>query len=194
MDLTPTIVPKSDQLNADDLMAGPITVTVVEVTKGSAEQPVNVVTEEFGPKRPYKPSKSMRRVMVACWGVDTSTYPGHRMTLFRDPTIRFGGEEVGGIRIAAMSHIDKTFTVALTITRGKRAQFVVQPLETHADEDVIAQWVEAMTNADTIEQLLTLWRDAGKTGVARDQRVAAAKDTRKGELTAADGTEQEETR
>lgn len=128
MDLTPTIVPKSDQLNADDLMAAPITVTIVEVAKGTAEQPVNVITKEFGPKRPYKPSKSMRRIMVAAWGVDTSTYSGRSMTLYRDPTVRFAGEEVGGIRISAMSNLETSLSVALTVTRGRRSPFVVEPL------------------------------------------------------------------
>jgi hypothetical protein len=128
MDLTPTIVPKSDQLNADDLLAGPVTVTVVEVTKGTAEQPVNVVTKEFGPKRPYKPAKSMRRVMVEAWGKDSTAYAGRQLTLFRDPNVLFGGEAVGGIRIRAMSHLDKPLEVALTVSRGKRKPFVVQPL------------------------------------------------------------------
>lgn len=128
MDLTPTIVPKSDQLNAEDFIAGPCTVTIAEVTKGTADQPVNVVTKEFGPRRPYKPAKSMRRVMVAAWGVDTSTYTGRSMTLYRDPSVRWAGEEVGGIRIAAMSNIREPLSIALTVTRGHRASFVVQPL------------------------------------------------------------------
>lgn len=128
MDLTPTIVPKSDQLNADDLIAGPVTVTVVEVTKGTAEQPVNVVTKEFGPKRPWKPAKSMRRVMVEAWGKDSSVYAGRSLTLFRDPNVKFGGEAVGGIRISAMSHIEKPLSIALTVSRGKRQPYVVQPL------------------------------------------------------------------
>lgn len=128
MDLTESIIPRSDQLNADDLIAGPRTVRIVEVRKGNAEQPVNVVLDEFGPSRPFKPSKSMRRVMVAAWGVDSSAYAGERMTLFRDPRVKFGGDEVGGIRISHMSGIGKPLNLALTVTRGKRAMYVVQPL------------------------------------------------------------------
>jgi hypothetical protein len=128
MDLTESIAPRSDQLNADDLMAGPRTVTITEVNRGTAEQPVNVVLAEFGPGRPYKPSKSMRRVMVAAWGKEASAYTGHRLTLFRNPSIKFGKDEVGGIQISHLSHIDKPLTIALTVTRGKRAPYVVQPL------------------------------------------------------------------
>jgi hypothetical protein len=135
MDLTPTIVPKSDQLNAEDFLAGPQTVTIKEVAKGNAEQPVNIVTEQFGPRRPYKPSKSMRRVMVAAWGPDTSTYTGRALTLYRDPEVRFAGEPVGGIRIAAMSHLIEPLEVALTVTRGHRSLFIVQPIATEQPKD-----------------------------------------------------------
>ncbi|NKV63722.1 hypothetical protein GS924_06835 [Rhodococcus hoagii] len=59
MDLTESIAPRSDQLNAEDLLSGPRTVTVEKVTKGSAEQPVNVHLVEF-PGRPFRPSKTVR--------------------------------------------------------------------------------------------------------------------------------------
>lgn len=128
MDLTDTIAPKSDQLNADDLMSGPRTFTIQEVRSGSAEQPVAVRLVEFPDGRPFYPCKSMRRVMVAAWGADASTYTGRRLTLYRDEKVRFGGQDVGGIRISHMSHIDKQLTLALTVTRGKRAPYVVKPL------------------------------------------------------------------
>lgn len=127
MDMTASIIPKSDQLNADDLISGPVTVTVESVTAGNAEQPVDVHLVEF-PGRAFRPSKSMRRVMVAAWGAETSAYTGRRMTLYRDPSIKFGKDEVGGIRISHMSNIDKTLKIALTVTRGKREPFVVAAL------------------------------------------------------------------
>lgn len=131
MDLTQTIAPKSDQINADDLIPGPITVTIREVAKGSAEQPVDVHLVEY-PGRAYRPSKSMRRVMVSAWGANASTYAGRQLTLIRNPEITFGRDKVGGIEIAAMSHIDKPLTVALTATRGKRKNFTVQVLKAAA--------------------------------------------------------------
>lgn len=127
MDLTESIAPKSDQLNADDLISGPVTVTIREVGKGSAEQPVDVHLVEF-PGRAYRPSKSMRRVMVMAWGAEASAYAGRRLELFRNPEITFGRDKVGGIEISRLSHIDKPLTVALTATRGKRKNFTVQPL------------------------------------------------------------------
>ena len=129
MDISRTLAPKSDQLNADDLIAGPRTITITAVTKGTAEQPVNLVTKEFGDGRPYKPGLSMRRVIAAMWGTDAAAYIGRQLTLYRDDKIRFGGQEVGGIRISHASHIDRPHTVNITVTRGKRAPFTVQPLE-----------------------------------------------------------------
>lgn len=126
-DMTESIAPKSDQLNAEDLLSGPRTFTISEVKRGSAEQPVDVHLVEF-PGRPFKPSKTVRRIMVNAWGADASQYAGKRMTLYRDPAVRFGGQDVGGIRVSHMSGITKPLTIALTITRGKRAPFVVQPL------------------------------------------------------------------
>ena len=54
-DLRATIVPKSDQLNAEQLLSGPMTIRVTEVrVSDSAEQPV-VVHYEGDDGRPYKP-------------------------------------------------------------------------------------------------------------------------------------------
>lgn len=127
MNLEDTIIPKSDQLNADDLIAGPRTITITSVTKGSAEQPV-IVHYEGEDGRPYKPGKSMRRVLVAMWGPEAKAYTGRRLTLYRDPSVKFGGQEVGGIKISHATGINDTFVIALTETRGKRHPHRVEPL------------------------------------------------------------------
>jgi hypothetical protein len=128
MDLTDTIIPRSDQLNAEDLLTGPRTFTITEVRKGSAEQPVDIHLAEF-PGRPFKPSKTVRRILVSAWGPDAATYAGRRMTLYRDPAVRFGGMDVGGIRVSHLSHIPKALTLVLAVSKGKRAPYVVKPLE-----------------------------------------------------------------
>lgn len=128
-DLSTTIAPKSDQLNADDLIAGPRTITITSVRGcDDPDQPVAVHFEGDN-KKPYKPCKSMRRVMVHCWGADGNTYPGRRMTLYRDESVQFGGIKVGGIRISHMSHIDRETVLALTATRAKRTPYTVKPLQ-----------------------------------------------------------------
>jgi hypothetical protein len=52
------------------------------------------------------------------------------LRLYGDPDVKFGGQKVGGIRISHLSHIDAPVEVSLTVTRGKRAPFIVQPLTT----------------------------------------------------------------
>ena len=83
-DMTAAIVPKSDQLNADDLIAGPITIKVTEVTIRAGEQPVSIHYEGDNGK-PYKSCKSMNRVLVMCWGADAKNYIGRSMTLICRP-------------------------------------------------------------------------------------------------------------
>jgi hypothetical protein len=158
MDMTETIAPKSDQLNADDLMTGPRTFTIEKVSRGTAEQPVDVHLVEF-PGRPFKPSKSMRRVMVAAWGSNAANYSGQRLTLYRDAEITFGRDKVGGIRISHMSGIDKALTLALTVTRGKRSPYVVKPL---ADEPAAIKPADkpASDNAARIAELRAEWKTA----------------------------------
>ena len=128
MDISTAAQPRSDQINADDLIGGPQIVTITEVRKGNDEQPVEIVTQEFGPGRPYRPGKSMIRVLIAAWGKEASTYTGRRLMLYRDPSITFGKDAVGGIRISAMSDIKSRLTLALTVTRGRRQPFTVDPL------------------------------------------------------------------
>lgn len=127
-DLSQTIAPKSDQLNADDLIGGPKTIRVTKVARASEpDQPIAISFEGDGGK-PYKPCKSMRRVLVTVWGVDGNSYAGKCMTLFRDDKVQFGGMAVGGIRISHMSGIERDATMALTVTKARRAPYTVKPL------------------------------------------------------------------
>ena len=156
LDISNTIEPDSSQLNADDLIGGDIVVTVREVSKGTAEQPVNIHLIEY-PERAYRPSKSMRRVIVAAWGPDASQYAGRSLQLFRNPDIKFGRDTVGGIEISAMSHLDKPLEVPLTVSRGKRRKFVVQPLQQQPQTD----WQALITGANGDQDALRdLWQQA----------------------------------
>lgn len=127
-DLRPTIVPKSDQLNAEQLIGGPMTIRVTDVAvTSSAEQPVTIHYDgEDG--RPFKPCKTMRKVLILAWGQDGSAWAGKSMTLFNDPSVKFGGQTVGGIRISHLSDIDRDIAVSLTATKGKKAQHIIKAL------------------------------------------------------------------
>ena len=172
MDLSQTIAPKSDQLNADDLIAGPRTFTIEKVTRGNAEQPVNIHLTE-SPGRPWKPSKSMRRVLVAAWGADGDQYAGGYVTLYRNPDIKFGGETVGGIEISHMTGIPKPLKLALTVTRGKKRAHTVQPLT--APEPTFT--VPKLNSADEYRTHWMKRRDEGASKAELDAIHAAANTT-----------------
>jgi len=128
MDMHQTIIPKSDQLNADDLIGRDMTIKITAVDiKGGQEQPVSIHFDGDNGK-PYKACKSMCRVMVSAWGADSKKYVGRSMTLYRDPKVKWGGMEVGGIRISHMSDIDEDMTMALTMTRANKKPFTVRPI------------------------------------------------------------------
>lgn len=151
MDLSSAIEAKSDQKNADDFLAGPKTFQIERVeVRGGQDQPVWIhLVGEQG--KPWKPSKSMTRVLVQAWGPDGDTYAGRFVTLFRDPEIKWAGEAVGGISVAALSHIDKAFSMKLTVSRGKRKAITVQKLEAPVQaapvvpDDVIQAAAKAQT-------------------------------------------------
>ena len=127
-DMRSVITPKSDQMNADDLLAGPVTITIRDVgIRPGTEQPVSIHYDGDNGK-PWKPCKSMCRVLVAAWGPDAKAYVGRSATLYCDPKVKWGGMEVGGIRISHLSHINRDMMMALTATKGKRAPFVVKPM------------------------------------------------------------------
>jgi hypothetical protein len=127
-DMTAVITPKSDQLNSDDLIAGPMTITITGVSiRPGGEQPV-AISFTGDNNKPWKPCKSMSRLLVACWGPDASKYVGRSATLYREPTVKWAGIEVGGIRVSHLSDIDGKITMALTATKGSRKPYTVHPL------------------------------------------------------------------
>lgn len=124
--LRDTIVPKSDQLNSEQLIAGSMTFAVTGVSRCSgADQPV-AISYAADPSRPFKPCKTMRKLLIKAWGEDGESWVGKSMTVYNDPDVKWAGESVGGIRISHLSDIpsDK-IEVSLTATRGKKKLYTV---------------------------------------------------------------------
>lgn len=127
-DMLKTIAPKSDQLNADDLIGGrTLTIKITRVSILAGEQPV-ALNYEGDNGKPWKPCKSMRRVLVTVWGGDGNKYVGRSLTLYRDADVLFAGAKVGGIRISHMSDIAEPMTIALTASKAVRKPYTVRPL------------------------------------------------------------------
>lgn len=191
MDLTESIAPKSDQMDAVDLIAGARTFTITEVRKGpSAEQPFSFVLAEF--PRPYRPNKTMRRIIVKAWNSDADYYAGKRFTLYHEPSVRWAGEEVGGIRISHMSDLpgNKPLKISLLVSNKKIETFTIQPLANaptpQQPTDRTAAAITAFAALGITEDMLT-----EHIGTPRAQWDVTAlldlyKRVKAGELTAAD--------
>jgi hypothetical protein len=134
MDLSKTIQPKSDQLNADDLVGGSRIIKIRDVRGGADEQQPVSIYFEGDDNKPYKPCKTMRRLLVQVWGADGDTYKGRSLALYRDDTVTWAGVKVGGIRISHVSHIDKPVDVLITVSKSKRRPVTVEPLKVEKEQ------------------------------------------------------------
>lgn len=120
--LRSTIIPKSDQLNADQLLGQDMIVTITGVSLASSpDQPV-IIHYEGENGRPFKPCKTVRKILIALWGEDGNQWIGRTMHLYCDEKVKWAGEAVGGIRIKALSHIECNKDISLTETRGKKVK------------------------------------------------------------------------
>ena len=146
MNLREATLARSDQLNRDDLMSGPRTFTIVDVRRGDPEQPVSIVLAEFPPNRPFKPSKTVLRILVHAWGKETDDWPEKpRMTLYRDDKVKWAGQEIGGIRVSHLSHIPERIKIALAESKGKKSLHIIDPLPDDAPSTSPAVSPETLT-------------------------------------------------
>lgn len=180
MDLSSTVVPRSDQINFEDVQSVSITAAIKSVRAGSKDQPVFIDLEGYD-GRPYKPSKSMRRVLIGGWGSDGHSWVGKSLTLAGDPTVKFGGVAVGGIKVKAMSHIESSFSLMLTVSRGKRVEHFVEKLNT---VDPLAWFCEQAITAplETLERFYQKTKTALSGNDEKLKKLDEAYISRKSEL------------
>lgn len=129
-----TTVAKSDQINAADLIGAPLVCQITDIQMtGSADQPVSIYVGAH--KQPWKPSKTSRRVLLACWpDTDPSEWIGRWIVLYNDESVLWAGKAEGGIRMSHASHIDRDVTVSVNATRGKKAPQTVKPYYPQEDQ------------------------------------------------------------
>jgi hypothetical protein len=124
-DLSSTIVAKSDQINASEII-NPFTITVIKVDKvASKDQPVHIHSAGL---QPFKPCLTMRRMLIAAWGEFKDVWVGRSMTLYCDPEVMWAGKADGGVRVSHVSHIDQPVSKMLAVTRGRKKLFTLLPL------------------------------------------------------------------
>lgn len=129
-DLAASIEARSEQIDADNLISGPVDVTIKAVTKGpSNEQPIQIVLQET--PLFYRPNKTFRRALIGCFGDDASNWIGMRLRLARDANVMFGGVKVGGT-IVTHASIKAPVVFMLASKRGKKSAVsidVIPPIQ-----------------------------------------------------------------
>jgi len=163
LDISHTILTKSDQLNADDLIGNNMILNVTGVkllSSGGGDQPV-VIDYDGGKGKPYKPCKSMRKVLAGLWGVDANQWVGRSMAVYNDPSVKWAGEEVGGIRICALSHIDKTKSVSMNESKHKKTTWIIEPLKVEQKQRAV--WPDDKFNAQFDKMKIAI--ETGKSTV-----------------------------
>lgn len=151
--LAAACAPKSDQLNADDLMFAPMAVKIVKVKPGNKEQPI--VIELADGLRPYKPCKSMIRILRAHFGDNAQDWINQQLILFRDPDAEYGGVKMGGIRISHATGLTAPKTFVITTRRGRRSEYTLLPFPTvaPADKAYIDDVLAEIAAAESLEAL-----------------------------------------
>lgn len=173
-DMSSTIIAKSDQINASDLLAGARTITVKEVRiKAGDDQPVTVLIE--GDKKAFRPCKGVRRLMVRVWGADASKYIGQSMTIFCDPSVTWAGKEEGGIRVSHMTGLDEEIIEYMRISRAATKPYKIFPLRAQQqrqqpDNSAAEKWthdhIAFVVGAASLERLAAV-QESGKKAMAK---------------------------
>lgn len=179
-----TAEPRSDQWNADDFIGGAKTFTISGVRVGSAEQKYDIELEGQG--RAWRPPLTMLRLLMHAWGDESDDWIGRRVTLYRDESIRFGSDEVGGVRISHMSNLpgNRPLTVKLTKTRGRRQNHTVEPLPDGPPAitaETVAEFEQRITDAVTVDELKNVGADlkSWDLGIHREPLQSAWSDRKK---------------
>ncbi len=127
--LQQALAPKSDQLNADDLIASGIVIVIAKVNINLGSEQKIIINYHNDNGKPWKPSKGMGRVLTMILGGDPDKWIGETVELYRDETVSFGKDKnCGGIRIAGMSAVKTRTILSITTAKGKKSQITIEPI------------------------------------------------------------------
>lgn len=198
-DMTATIVAKSDQINAADLVGISRTITIKEVRiKAGEDQPVTIMIE--GDKKAFRPCKGVRRLLVRVWGPDANNYIGQSLTIFCDPTVTWAGKPEGGIRVSHMTGLDEEIVEYMRTSREKTKPYKILPLvvpPAASTADPAEKWVNAyiakLQGFTTLDEIAALENaqaarltDLKGKRPELHERIAAAAEAKRGQLSPSD--------
>jgi hypothetical protein len=185
LDISSTILAKSNQLNAEDLMSGPKVLKITNVDLDmSQKQPVSV-HYEGGEGRPFKPCKGMRNVLSSLWSPDASQWIGRSVRVYMDPTAVFQGKETNGTRINGASDIECNKNVTISESRYRKVTYLVEKIEA-VEQKQRPVWPDDKFNA--VFEKMKLSIETGKADapkiIAHLQKTADVTDAQKARLEA----------
>lgn len=168
VDIRAATKPKSDQLNYETFLTGPQTFTVSKVTPGDRDHPVFIHMNEC-PATPYKPSKGMLKCIAQPdgWGDKSSQWVGRSITLYGDPTVIYGGVEVGGIKVATLSDINGDYETLISARRGVRKPHLIKKIviQMYDDQKFVANlpaWLKLIADGKaTTDQIIARVEQSG---------------------------------
>lgn len=170
---------KSDQLNAVDIMGAEPVIRIRDVKVKAGDQPVSVYFDGDN-NRPWKPSKGMLRVLAGAWGRDSSAWIGKYAQLYFEPSVKYAGKEVGGIRVRALSDIDpRGLAFALRINQKQTEPYHVPLLKVQTAEYPAAKFEQtlpamqkAMTDGKmTLQQVIAQCQKTGQLSQEQLKRL-----------------------
>lgn len=159
-DMTKTITIKSDQLNSENLIGKEMVIKITKVETDKGDQQPCWIFFEGDNNKPYRPSLTMRKLLIMGWGEDSNLYIGRKLKLFRNPETKFGTDKVGGIEFREMSDINEPVIACLALTRNKKKTYIIKPLvdlkylgeiEAKKGLDSLRRWFESLSKPEQIE-------------------------------------------
>lgn len=153
---------KSDQLNYVDVGNGSLIAFIERVDVTNSDQQSVIVHFAGCNGKPYKPNKGMIRVLAGAWGEDSDSWVGKTIKIIGDETVKWGGEEVGGLVVGALSHIpEKGYTAYIQKNKRVRVKQTIPLLVIevqHLSDELFARDSQNMADAikagqDTIENI-----------------------------------------
>lgn len=113
-------------------------------------------------------------------GIGTAWEPVPGPTNFtRDSEVQNAETAAWGRALVATFAVDAKEIASKQEVVARTAPRIVEPV----DEVLVNEWVETLEAATSLPQLQGAWEGAGAAGVTREQKVIAAKDKKKAELT-----------
>lgn len=179
-DISHTLIAKSDQLNAADIIGTEklLTVTKVDVKRGG-DQPV-IIHYEGENGRPWKPCLTVRRILAALWTTDSEKWVGQTVAVHNDPTVVYAGEEHGGIRPHAATGIETTQIIKLKEKRGPKPKtFEIKPLRLEKSQSAPSAPRVVEFSMDNYERAIDKIITTSKSADELEERFDKMQDWRK---------------